>query len=65
MGLSSRVDRTNPRWNEVDDATNAPPESDARFERASSMCGEDFLGQLTKIVESDLPARVLDGEDTI
>jgi len=56
-GLSSRVGRVNPRWNEIDDATNAPPELDARFEIASSMCGDDFLSILTKIVESDLPAR--------
>lgn len=55
-GLSSRVSRLNPRWNEVDSNGN-PPDSDERFERASQMCGEDFLSVLTKIVESDLPAR--------
>jgi len=56
-GLSSRVGRINPRWNEIDDATNEPPDPDARFEIASRMCGDDFLSILTKIVESDLPAR--------
>merc|ERR1712127_1093876 len=56
-GLSSRVGRTNPRWNEVDEATGKSPNPDARFEIASSMCGVDFLSVLTKIVESDLPAR--------
>ncbi|KAL7535791.1 hypothetical protein ACHAXR_006730 [Thalassiosira sp. AJA248-18] len=55
-GLSSRVGRVNPRWNEVDD-NGAAPDPDARFEIASKMCGEDFLSVLTKIVESDLPAR--------
>lgn len=52
-GLSSRVSRLNPRWNEIDPA----PEPDERFAKASAMCGDDFLGVLTKIVESDLPAR--------
>jgi len=56
-GLSSRVGRINPRWNEVDEATGKSPDPDARFEIASSMCGVDFLSVLTKIVESDLPAR--------
>lgn len=56
-GLSSRVSRTNPRWNEIDPETNTSPDPDARFEIASNMCGEDFLGMLTHIVESDLPAR--------
>ena len=72
-GLSSRVSRLNPRWNEVADAddddddhddattTNAstPIDPDARFEMASEMCGQDFLSMLTKIVESDLPARTI------
>lgn len=53
-GLSARVGRVNPRWNEVCDEDNGP---DARFEIASSLCGTDFLSILTKIVESDLPAR--------
>jgi uncharacterized UPF0160 family protein len=52
-GLSSRVSRLNPRWNENDPA----PEPDKRFAEASAMCGHDFLGILSKIVESDLPAR--------
>lgn len=56
-GLSSRVSRTNPRWNEVDEATGQSPDPDARFEIASNMCGDDFLSVLTHIVESDLPAR--------
>ncbi|KAL9187614.1 hypothetical protein ACHAXT_005992 [Thalassiosira profunda] len=56
-GLSARVGRTNPRWNEVDDATGASPNPDARFEIASDMCGQDFLQVLTKLVEGDLPAR--------
>lgn len=56
-GLSSRVSRTNPRWNEVDEATGKSPDPDARFEIASNMCGDDFLNILTHIVESDLPAR--------
>ncbi len=34
-GLSSRVSRTNPRWNEVDESTDV----------------------MTRIVESDIPAR--------
>jgi len=56
-GLSARVGRTNPRWNEIDESTGKSPDPDARFEIASNMCGEDFLSVLTKIVESDLPAR--------
>ena len=56
-GLSSRVGRTNPRWNEIDESTGESPDPDARFEIASKMCGTDFLSVLTKIVESDLPAR--------
>jgi uncharacterized UPF0160 family protein len=53
-GLSSRVARLNPRWNEEDDGVVVDP--DERFEQAVVMCGEDFLSILTKIVESDLPA---------
>ncbi|KAL7470728.1 hypothetical protein ACHAXS_011018 [Conticribra weissflogii] len=56
-GLSSRVGRLNPRWNEIDEITEKSPDPDARFEVASEMCGQDFLGMLTHIVESDLPAR--------
>ena len=55
-GLASRVGRLNPRWNEVD-ANGEPPSPDDRFEQASAICGEDFLSVLTKVVESDLPAR--------
>ena len=56
-GLSSRVSRCNPRWNEIDEETGESPDPDARFEIASSMCGDDFLSMLVHIVESDLPAR--------
>lgn len=56
-GLSARVSRLNPRWNEgVDESGNAP-DPDERFHLASEMCGEDFLGMLTHIVESDIPAK--------
>ncbi|VEU45235.1 unnamed protein product [Pseudo-nitzschia multistriata] len=55
-GLSSRVARLNPRWNEVNE-NGEPPEYDERFMKASNLCGEDFLAVMTKIVESDLPAR--------
>jgi uncharacterized UPF0160 family protein len=51
-GLSSRVSRLNPRWN--DDDENSP---DTRFETASALCGEDFMSVLSSIVESSLPAR--------
>jgi len=55
-GLSSRVGRLNPRWNEVDE-NGEPPDYDERFAEASNLCGEDFMAVMTKIVESDLPAR--------
>jgi len=55
-GLSSRVGRLNPRWNEVD-ADGKPPSYDGRFEQASAMCGEDFMSMMTKVIESDIPAR--------
>ena len=55
-GLSSRVSRLNPRWNEVD-ANGERPSEDERFEVASKVCGEDFISVMTKIVESDIPAR--------
>jgi len=55
-GLSSRVGRLNPRWNEVDEEGNTP-DPDERFIEALNLCGEDFLSVMTKIVESDLPAR--------
>lgn len=55
-GLSSRVGRLNPRWNELD-SNGKPIDMDSRFEVASQICGEDFVAVLAKIVESDLPAR--------
>jgi uncharacterized UPF0160 family protein len=58
-GLSSRVSRLNPRWNEVmDDITGLPPNPDERFERAMQLCGDDFMSCLINLVESDLPARM-------
>mmetsp|Transcript_9006 Transcript_9006/g.16980 ORF Transcript_9006/g.16980 Transcript_9006/m.16980 type:complete len:418 (+) Transcript_9006:2143-3396(+) len=51
-GLSRRIARLNPRWNEE-----PQPNMDERFEEASAVCGEDFVQVLTQIVESDLPAR--------
>ncbi len=51
-GLSRRVGRLNPRWNE-----DPAPDINERFEQASSLCGEDFKAVLAHIVESDLPAR--------
>lgn len=56
-GLSGRVSRLNPRWNEVDEETGARPDEDARFELASDVCGSDFVSMLTHVVESDIPAR--------
>ena len=55
-GLSSRVARLNPRWNEVDPDGRRPSE-DERFEEAVHLCGADFVSVLTGIVESDLPAQ--------
>jgi uncharacterized UPF0160 family protein len=52
-GLSSRVGKLNPRWN--DDSDISP---DELFEKASSMCGNDFMLVLSSIVESYLPARI-------
>jgi uncharacterized UPF0160 family protein len=51
-GLSSRVGRLNPRWNEPDAV-----DPDDRFLEAVSVCGQDFVSVLESIVESDLPAR--------
>lgn len=51
-GLSSRIARMNPRWNEE----NTPEVSDSRFEEASQVCGNDFLSVLSEIVESQIPA---------
>lgn len=56
-GLSSRVSRLNPRWNEVDESTGQKPDMDERFEKAVEMCGQDFVSVMTKVVESDIPAR--------
>jgi uncharacterized UPF0160 family protein len=55
-GLSRRVARLNARWNELDDDGNTPDENE-RFEKASALCGEDFLSVMTTVVESDIPAR--------
>jgi len=55
-GLPIRVGRLNPRWNEKE-ANGESPDPDARFEEASNLCGQDFLSVMTKIVESDIPAR--------
>lgn len=53
-GLSTRVARHNARWN-------APKEDaaaeDARFEKASAMCGQEFAEQLDVLTGSWLPAR--------
>ena len=56
-GLSSRVSRVNPRWNEIDESTGKRPDENERFEIASAMCGEGFLSILGQVVESDIPAR--------
>jgi uncharacterized UPF0160 family protein len=55
-GLSARVGRLNPRWNEVDDE-GEKPSLDARFALAVELCGQDFVSVMTKVVESDMPAR--------
>ena len=54
-GLSSRISRLNPRWNEYEnkESYNTP---DQRFETASELAGEDFLGVLEYVVESQIPA---------
>jgi len=51
-GLSSRVARMNPRWNE--EVTNEI--ADRKFEEASNMCGDDFCNVLSEIIESQIPA---------
>ena len=56
-GLSSRVSRLNPRWNEIDETTGAKPDHDVRFEQAVELCGQDFCSVMTQVVESDIPAR--------
>jgi uncharacterized UPF0160 family protein len=55
-GLSRRVGRLNPRWNEVDE-NGEEPNTDERFEKASDLCGQDFIAVMTQVVESDIPAR--------
>jgi hypothetical protein len=54
-GLSARVARMNPRWNEpkCDQAA-----EDARFEAASAACGVEFGEQLAALTESCTPAVV-------
>jgi uncharacterized UPF0160 family protein len=56
-GLSSRVKRLNPRWNEIDETTGEAPSLDERFDLAVNLCGVDFLSVMTNIVESGIPAR--------
>lgn len=56
-GLASRVSRLNPRWNEVDESTGEKPNHDDRFAQAVELCGQDFVSVMTKVVESDIPAR--------
>jgi len=58
-GLASRVGRLNVRWNEIDDATGTRPDENERFEEASFLCGQDFLSVMSRVVESDIPARGL------
>jgi uncharacterized UPF0160 family protein len=55
-GLSSRVGRLNPRWNEADDQSGDRPSEDERFEEAVRACGLEFVSVLAALVESDLPA---------
>jgi len=50
-GLSSRIKRLNPRWNE------SRNDSDERFELASTICGKEFMDMLNNIVINYLPAR--------
>ncbi|CAE7282352.1 unnamed protein product [Symbiodinium natans] len=52
-GLSARVARLNPRWNEACDDEILQ----SRFEAASAMCGAEFLEVLSDVLESWLPAR--------
>jgi len=55
-GLSRRVSRLNPRWNEEG------IDPDERFQKAVALCGDDFVSVLTSVVESDLPARAVVAE---
>jgi len=52
-GLSARIARLNPRWNEACDDEILQ----RRFEAASALCGSEFLEVLSDVVESWLPAR--------
>ena len=54
-GLSTRVARLNPRWNDPPGG----PSEDEQFEKASALCGEEFTAALGYIVECQLPARAL------
>lgn len=56
--LSSRVGWLNPAWNEPSDSKTV----DARFDKASSLTGEEFLGRLQYYANSWLPARSLISE---
>ena len=51
--LPHRVHRLNARWNEPAGG----PTEDARFEKASALCGAEFAEMLAYIVECELPAR--------
>ncbi|TFK57282.1 metal-dependent protein hydrolase [Heliocybe sulcata] len=51
--LSSRVGWLNPAWNESVDSASV----DARFEKASKLTGEEFLGRLDYYGKAWLPAR--------
>ena len=53
--LPHRVARLNARWNEPPGG----PGEDARFFKASALCGEEFAGALDYIVNCELPARAL------
>ncbi|KZV71328.1 metal-dependent protein hydrolase [Peniophora sp. CONT] len=53
--LSSRVGWLNPAWNESVDSSSV----DARFEKASKLTGEEFLGRLDYYGKAWLPARDL------
>ena len=53
-GLSSRIARLNPRWN---DPKLDQEGEDARFEVASALAGAEFSEQLDSLVGSWLPAR--------
>ena len=51
--LPNRVHRLNSRWNEPEGG----PTEDERFEKASTLCGEEFAATLDYIVNCELPAR--------